>query len=274
MRFHRAGNIVLCSADASDLDYVRETANMVYACYQGEGPRWRVPESDEMWPISLGGRAGVLGVRVNARTACVKLFYDERLRTKLRVALGGSKGRRAYRNGIRLAQAGIGCPRMLGYAERRPTGPAMIVTELADGAERLDRWAAGRRIPVEAVVALARFIRDLHDKGISHTDLSPRNILIRKASPPFRFLLLDYEDARFAARLSRRRRLDNLHHLHERMVGYVPLRARLRFLRTYAPQDYRAFRDVLRRTIEESDFRWLRSHAGRNTTSIPSHGTR
>jgi len=150
----------------------------------------------------------------------------------------------------------------------------MIVTEPADNAERLDRWAAEHAVTIDAVVTLARFVRDLHDKGISHADLSPRNILIHKSGPLFEFLLLDYEDARFTTELSTRRRMANLHHLHERMVGHVPLRARLRFLRAYAPHDYPALRDALRSMIEKSGFRWLRDHPRPNTTSIPSHGTR
>ncbi len=274
MRFHRTGNIVFHSTETQDLDYVKQVAEKVYALYHGDGPDWHLPESDEMWEISFGGRAGVLGVKLRDRISCVKLFYDERIRTKLRIAAGFSKGRRAYQHGVRLAEAGIGCPRMLGWAEQRPTGPTMIVTELADNTERLDAWAAEHNPPPEAIAALARFIRRLHDKGIWHADLSPRNILIRTACSPCEFLLLDYEDAHFATRVSRRRRLENLHHLHERMVGYVPLRDRLRFLRVYAPSDYHRFRDTLRRMIEESGFEWLRSHEGPNTLSGPLHETK
>ncbi len=274
MQFHKSGDIIFCSAEPADLDYVGAVAKRVYADYRNDGPHWQLPPSDETWEISFGGRAGVLGVRLEGRVSCAKLFYDERMRTKLRVAAGFSKGRRAYRHGVRLEKLGVNCPKMLGYAERRPTGPALIVTDLADDAERLDLWVPQHGAPRQAVTALAQFIRHLHDSGASHADLSPRNILIRKSSDTFEFLLLDYEDARFARQISRHRRLEDLHHLHERMVGYVPLRDRLRFLRTYAPQDYRTFRDPLRRTMEKSDFQWLRSHDGPNTTSIPSQGRR
>ena len=260
MRFHKTGDILFCSRETCDLDYIRETAENIYTHYHGEGPQWHLAKSDEMWPMSFGGRAGVLGIKINGRITCVKLFYDERIRTKLRVALGGSKGRRAYRNGVCLEEAGIACPRMLGYAERRPVGPPMIVTELAEGYVRLDLWAIKHGVPRPIVLALARFIRNLHDRGVWHTDLSPRNILMDPSDPDGRFLLLDYEDARFGPQVSRRRRLDNLHHLHERVIGYVPLRDRLRFLRTYAPQDYRAFRDTLHRMIRKSGTRWLQNH--------------
>lgn len=252
MELHKSGDIFFCSAEGHDLEYVRAVAEAVLARYDGRGPKWRPPESEWMWPVSLGGRAGVLGVRIDGRTSCVKLFYDERVRTKVRVALGASKGRRAYRHGLRLTEAGIPCPRMLGYAERRPFGPAVLVTELAADAVRFDLWAQKHAVAREVVVAMGRFVRRLHDRGISHADLSPRNILLRPTDPAGGFLLLDYEDARFGRRVSRRTRLNNLHHLHERVVGYVPLRARLHFLRTYAPEDYRATRDALRRMMAKS----------------------
>jgi hypothetical protein len=266
MRFQKAGDIVFCSAEAQDLGFVQEAAEKAYAHYHGEGARWQLPSSDQMWKISFGGRAGVLGVRIGARTGCVKLFYDERLQTRVRTTLGLSKGRRAYRNGVRLGQAGVSCPRMLGYAERRPFGPALIVTELAEEATRFDLWALEHGVGRATVVALAHFVRDLHERGIWHTDLSPRNILIRRSDPAGRFLLLDYEDARFGPLVSRRQRVKNLHHLHERVIGYVSLRNRLRFLRTYAGADHRALRDTLRRMIEKSGTDWLDRHPYANAT--------
>ncbi|MBN2131858.1 MAG: phosphotransferase [Sedimentisphaerales bacterium] len=272
MQLHKVGDIAFCSRQESDLDYIRHIAQRVYACYCGESSRWSLPKSDEIWSISFGGRAGVLGVRIDGRVACVKLFYDERLRTKLRVALGCSKGRRAYRNGVRLEEVGISCPRMLGYAERRPLGPAMIVTELAEGYIRLDLWALEHGAPRPIVLALARFIRDLHDRGVWHTDLSPRNILLDPSDANGRFVLLDYEDARFASNVSDRRRLDNLHHLHERVIGYVSLRDRLRFLRAYAPKERRTLRNTLRRMMRKSGTRWLQKHAYANTGPCPPSG--
>jgi tRNA A-37 threonylcarbamoyl transferase component Bud32 len=274
MQLHKAGDIRFCSAEARDLDFIREVVQNVYARYQGEGPQWQLPSSEAMWPISFGGRAGVLGIKVKGRIACVKLFYDERMRAKLRVALGHSKGRRAYQHGVRLKEIGIACPRMLGYAERRPAGPSLIVTELIEDATRIDRWVPEHGVERDALVGLAHFVRHMHDNGVSHLDLSPRNILVRRRNGTLEFLLLDYEDARFARRVSRRKRLNNLHHLHERVAGYVSLRNRLRFLRIYAQQEYPVFRDALVHTMTRSDFQWLRHHAGPNTTSIPSQGTR
>lgn len=166
--------------------------------------------------------------------------------------LGFSKARRAYQNGLRLHEAGVTCPQMIGYAERRPAGPALLVTELIADAVRIDRWVPEHGVQRHALVALARFLRRMHDAGVSHVDLSPRNILMRRDDGGFEFFLVDYEDARFAARTNDRQRLDNLHHLHERMVHCVSLRDRLRFLRAYAGQEHRAYRKALRIMMDGS----------------------
>jgi tRNA A-37 threonylcarbamoyl transferase component Bud32 len=250
MRFLKADDFIYCCADERDADYVRDVARMVYAGCRGGSGNWPWQDSPRMWRISLGGRAAVVGVRLQERTCCVKLFYGERFQTRLRTRLGLSKGRRAYQNGLRLRQAGVNCPAMCGYAERRPSGPALIVTDLANDCLRVDHWAIRVGVPREAVLALARFLRDMHDAGVSHVDMSPRNIMVRPAGAAFEFFLLDYEDARFSARVPRRTRLENLHHLHERMIQHVSVRDRLRFLREYAREDYPAYRAVLRRKID------------------------
>jgi tRNA A-37 threonylcarbamoyl transferase component Bud32 len=255
MRFQKADDFIYRCANDADADYVRGVARLVYAGYRGEGSQWQWQDSPQMWRISLGGRAAVVGVRLQDRVCCVKLFYDERFQTRLRTRLGLSKGRRAYQNGLRLEEAGVSCPAMWGYAERRPSGPALIVTALADDCLRVDHWAAHQGLPREAVLALARFLREMHDAGVSHVDMSPRNIMVRVVGARYEFFLLDYEDARFAACIRRRTRLENLHHLHERMIQHVSARDRLRFLREYAGEDYRVYRDALRRRIDVADIR-------------------
>jgi tRNA A-37 threonylcarbamoyl transferase component Bud32 len=257
MRFHKADDFIYCCANDRDADYIRDVARMVYAGYHGDSSKWQLQDSPQMWRISLGGRAAVVGVRLRDRTCCVKLFYDERFQTRLRTRLGLSKGRRAYQSGLRLHQAGVNCPRMWGYAERRPSGPALIVTALANDCLRVDHWAVHHGLPRETVLALARFLRDMHHAGVSHVDVSPRNIMVRLVGERFEFFLLDYEDARFRAHVPRRTRLENLHHLHERVIQHVSLRDRLRFLREYAREDYRAYRDALRRKIGTADTRTL-----------------
>ncbi len=252
MEFHRTNNLLFCSDDDRDLDYVQAVSELVLARYTGEGYRWRPARSDQLWRLFTGGRAGVVGVRHEGRVGCVKLFYDDRRRTKVRTLMGLSKARRAYRNGLRLRELGVTCPRMIGYAERRPTGPALLVTELIEDAMRIDHWIPEHGVQREAVVALARFLRQMHDRGVSHIDLSPRNVLMQSAGGRFEFLLLDYEDVRFVHPLGPRQRLDNLHHLHERIARDVSVRDRLRFLQVYAGGDYRTYRRALLERMRRS----------------------
>jgi len=252
MKLHKQDNLLFCSNDERDHDYVRAASQWVLSHYDGQGRHWRPTPSDQLWHVFFGGRSGVVGVRLDGRTCCVKLFYDERLRTKIRTALGFAKGRRAYRNGLRLHQARVKCPQIIGYAERRPFGPALVLSELIDDGMRLDHRARKHGVEPRSVVALARYIRKMHDRGVFHVDLSPRNILIRPDNGGAGFLLLDYEDVRFAHAVSRRIRARNIHHLHERMVPYLSLRDRVRFLRAYAEDDYDVYRDRLRQMIRKS----------------------
>ena len=141
---------------------------------------------------------------------------------------------------------------MIGYAERRPFGPAMVITEMIDDGLRIDHWVKKHGLEPQALFALARYLRAMHDHGVYHVDLSHRNILVRARGNEYEFLLLDYEDARFVGRVSPRIRLKNLHHLHERMAGIVSARDRLRFLRHYAGDDYAAYRSRLRRMMDRS----------------------
>ena len=258
MTFHRARNLLFCSADERDLDYVQAVAEQVLAHHSEELPRSRSGETSCQWRIVSSMRAAIIGVQRNDRVCCVKLFHDKRLRTRLRVALRLAKGRRAYRYGVRLRAAGVDCPAMIGYAEQRPFGPAMVITELIEDGLRVDHWVKKRGLERQAVLALARTIRAMHDHGVYHLDLSHRNILVRQRGTEYGFLLLDYEDARFVAEVSQRIRLKNLHHLHERIADFVSVRDRLRFLRLYAGDDYRLYRDILHKRIRTST--WSKHH--------------
>lgn len=250
MRFHKAGVTMWCDENRDNLEYIQTLWQKAYGPDTERGGSWRRRLPAPFWEISFGDRAGVFGAKLNGRVSCVKVFYDERIRAKVRTLTGLSRGRRAYRNGLRLAHLGIACPEMWGCIERKPIGPTMLVTELIDDGMRLDHWIIEHGVAREVTLAVAKFIRNMHDRGVSHTDLSPRNILVRRGEQCLEFLLLDYEDARFRKHTSRRVRLDDLHHLHERMFYSVPLRERLRFLRAYAGCDYLPFRNKLARMIK------------------------
>jgi len=241
----------------TDQDTLRRVTAEVLRHYDGCGETWQIPAESALWPISLGGRAGVVGVRLQDRVCCVKLFYDHRWMTRIRTWAGQAKAKSAYRHALRLQQVGVGCPSPLGYAEVRPWGPALLVTELIDDGMRLDHWIEAHGVSREGVNALACFLSHMHDRGVTHQDLSPRNILIRPSGTALEWLLLDYEDTRFADRVSEAARLDDLHHLHERVLMSVSLKDCLRCLRGYAGPDYEHYREKLNRRILNSRSKYV-----------------
>lgn len=249
MRLRKNNTLIFCSSGPDTDPALLRVAEQVYRRYDGSQARWALVDCPQIWKICLGRRSGVVGVNQDGRLYAVKLFYDQRARTRLRVRLGLAKARRAYRNGLRLTQRGIRCPQTLGYVEQRPGRLPLLVMELLTDAVQLDHWIDRHGVSEPLVRAVARFVRHLHDQGCFHRDLSPRNLMVGPAGQGFRVWLVDPEDARFRRRVSQRHRLANLHHLHERLLCRVSLRDRLRFLRDYAGPGYRTWGDTLRRMI-------------------------
>jgi len=94
----------------------------------------------------------------------------------------------------------------------------------------------------EALAAAGRAVRTLHDAGVAHADLHPKNLLLDAATAGVRVLDLDRARA-FDAPLTEGQRLDNLVRLgrsvekHRRKGMPVGRRAALRFLRAYGGGD-------------------------------------
>lgn len=228
------------TAHSEDRGYVESVAAKVMSAYDGKGIEWKHPVDDpELWKLNSGQRAGVVGMELNGRRCCVKLFYDGRIQARLRNLLGFSKAKRAYESALKLKAKDVGCPEMMGWVQVKPSGPCIVVSELCDYAFRTDRYIAEHGISAELVIAFAAFVRTMHEKGIAHVDFSLRNtmVTVRKDKPRYQFLLLDFEDARFYPALSRSQRLDNLHHLLERVFKTVPVEWQLLFLRRYLREE-------------------------------------
>lgn len=218
------------TAKAEDRSYVTAVAGRIFSvCREG----WPSADPDGFQTLNQGGRAGVAGVEFDGRRCCAKLFYDSRFFVKWRNRLGFSKAGRAFRKGLELKRRGVNCPAMIGYIVDRKSGKALLLTEWAETAQRIDHWVE-RNGPVPAVAqTLGQFIRWMHDAGVTHDDLSLRNLLIRPAPGGYEFLLLDYEDARFSVAVTEKKRLMNLHHLNERALNTVPENVRREFLAAY-----------------------------------------
>lgn len=214
---------------AEDREFVRSVAQAVFSAYDGRGRNWRPDSASGIWPIHMADRAGVVGVECAGRRVCVKLFYDRSLKGRMRNLFRFSKAKRAWRCGVKLMERGIPVPATVGYAETRG-GMGLMITALVEDAIRLDVWIRQNGFSEPTAKALGQFVRRLHDVGVAHKDLSPRNILIRAGGD---CRLLDYEDARFFHDVSRRRRLCDLHHLYERSVSIVPRNSWRIFLESY-----------------------------------------
>ncbi len=222
---------------SEDQSLVQLAAEKVFRAYDGQTYHWKLKDSSSLWKIHFGVRAGVVGVEVDGRRCCVKLFYDARVLVCLRNRLGLAKARRAFLKGIQLQEREVACPAMIGYAVDQASGLALLVTELADGAERVDFWVEEHGADATLAVGLGHFIAHMHCSGVMHTDLSLRNILVCPQEPGYHFLLLDYEDVRVRKRLKKSDRLENLHHMNERTLKLVPLKWRLTFLKEYIQND-------------------------------------
>lgn len=205
---------------SDDEDFVRAVAAQVFSHYDGSGRDWMPDEQTQIRPMHMADRAGVLSVTSRGREVCVKLFYDNGLKARLRRLFRCGKGRQAWRSGVELMNRQVIVPAMIGYAEDE-RGLGLLITELIEDYQQVQEYLSPE-IDVPAFLdSLGRFVRDVHDAGVAHEDLSPRNILTRPDGPGWRFILLDYEDCTFYPSVPEKIRQENLHHMADRFVRSI-----------------------------------------------------
>jgi hypothetical protein len=164
-----------------------------------------------------------------------------------------------------LGERGLPTPRPLAVLHRRRRGlpgEGYLLTEKVPAAVDLLRYAADlqrrpagerRRELREALDRLARLVRALHRRRLSHRDLKAANVLVQTsgvegqpAGPPLSLFslpsdsfeglwLIDLVGVRRLGKLSKRRRVQNLARLHASFYrnSAVSRADKLRFLRTY-----------------------------------------
>ena len=214
---------------------LRLAAERLFSAYDGRREGWRLPPEAGLTGIHFGSRAGVVGLEADGLRCCAKLFYDDRAFVKLRNRLGFSKARRACGRSRELERRNVPAPRPLGYAVDGRGGLAALFSEWVEDAERVDERVRRTGATPAFASALGRFVRAMHEAGTTHSDLSLRNLLVRNETD---FLLLDWEDCRFfAGPAPETRRMEDLHHLHERALALAPEAARCAFLRAYSHED-------------------------------------
>lgn len=164
-----------------------------------------------------------------------------------------TQGRRSYRNGWRLLDAGISAAAPLGLFRLTRWGVVQaewMIMEVMPSALELDRYvlreasrAWTHRERRAFARAFGRFIGELHAKGMVHSDLKTCNILVSRgpgaanddADAP-RFTLLDYDDVRFFSRVPFRKRIKNLVQIFLSTPLVLGISDRMRFLTAYAAE--------------------------------------
>lgn len=188
--------------------------------------------------IHISKRADLLVTEAGGRPLCIKYFHDRRLRVELRTFLGLAKGRRGFRNGLRLAASGVRVPHQLACLEFRPFGPTVVVMELLDSICTVVSWLIERQesggVSREAIQQFSEFVAAMHRQGVFHCDFSPRNVMVQRAGGDLEFVLIDLEDVRFGRSADRRRCIKTLARFARESLELVSIRTTIRFLRLYA----------------------------------------
>lgn len=212
---------------------------------------------------------------------CVKEVRWRGILHGLKSLFRPTQGRRSYRNGWRLKEAGFSAAAPLALVRKKQRGlvrAEWIVMEVVPSSLELDRylihrinqhWTAEEKRGMTRL--LGRFIGSMHAHGIFHSDLKTCNIVVSEDDPspedvsdsghwrplhpcrPIRFSLLDYDDVSFSGHVSERKRVKNLVQIFLSMPSAINGGDRLRFLNEYAlhaglnvPQKRQLAMEVLR----------------------------
>jgi tRNA A-37 threonylcarbamoyl transferase component Bud32 len=171
-------------------------------------------------------------------------------------ALRRSPALRSWANGHGLRDRGLPTPRPWLVLHRRRWGllyEGYLLCERIENAPHLHDWMTQlaalppshrHRYKRDSIDRLARLVRQLHERRLSHRDLKAANILVKSASNPpnselgtrnSELSLIDLVGIRRERRLTRSRMVQNLARLHASFLA-TPLVMRtdkLRFLRMY-----------------------------------------
>lgn len=107
----------------------------------------------------------------------------------------------------------------------------------------------------EIVARAAKEVRKLHRRGIYHSDLQLKNLLLQKSAEGKKIFILDFDKAYRVAFLTRREAVKNLLRFYRSfrkirvMNPAVPRRGALRFLVDYAPEDREIRKHVIRKAL-------------------------
>ena len=129
-----------------------------------------------------------------------------------------SKAKRAYEYALKLLALGVDSPAPIAYIEEINGGlldlgyfisiyenDVLDVRNLMFGIQKNDNL----------LEELAKYIADIHSKGVLHLDMSPGNILYRKEENGFHFTLVDINRMQFLTTISNEKRYKSFKRLCE-----------------------------------------------------------
>lgn len=196
------------------------------------------------------------------KRVAIKAFREPHALGRFKDRFRTPKGLRAWVAGNGLKVRGFPCPKALAYVEKGGClglREAFLIMEASDRGLEMDRYLCvrvfnrhERRVFIQA---FARWLSDLHLKGVYHRDMKACNLLVEEEERGrWLFLPLDLEDIDLDTRIDEAKVFRNFLQLNTSIPGSVTWKNRLRFLGQYSRmnpviRDRKAF---LRRLDEAS----------------------
>lgn len=181
-----------------------------------------------------------------------------------REILRGPKAKLEFTKAVELANRGIPTIEPLAWGQFDQAWPkgSFLITRALEGTEQLDNYLflSDGDVRVERGFLkrlFPAFIAQLHAAGVTHPDLHPGNLLVRRHSSGLKFFLIDVHDLELGPPLSRRARLKNLVLLNRWFQLRATRTDRLRFWKAYAGSN-----------ASKKDALFLESETSRSTAQL------
>lgn len=220
--------MITVKASPQDKSWIYKATELIAITYSRNTYFWKLESNEQLWKIHFGVSAAIVGVNQDSNISAVKFFYDETFKSKIRNFFGFSKAKKTYKLAQLVSDKGIKIARPLGYS-KVCFSYGFVFSELLTDFERVDVFVKTNSDNIWS--SLGAFIRDMHDKGVVHKDLSPRNVMVNSAGE---FLLLDYEDCSLYKKVPKKLRLRDLFHMYERLYQIANKQERKLFVDGYA----------------------------------------
>ena len=171
---------------------------------------------------------------------CIKQFCYPRWWDRFRGHFRLSKGLQAWLGGNGLRARGVSSIKPLALMEQKSwfgRAESFLVMEASEAGEEMDRHIckgfSGFEEKRVFIKSFARWLSQLHQKGIYHQDMKACNILVLKNRQAWNFKLLDLEDVLLDEKINEKKLFKNLLQLNTSTPKIMTTRDRLRFFKEY-----------------------------------------